>query len=205
MIRPMQPARRKRRRARLALAQALRERRLLREARVLAYLNVRAERHTEERLAEYWSRFPYWAPRPNALLPTPLEKLKSGEADPPLVRAALGEWVDTIDQLPPPPGVPESERDYWIAQRDHWVAALRKIEEGIDANKALGLEVGHRRPGKERDLIAARDAWWLIHRENVSAKEAFAMVAKPLAISPVRVRDLYYEHRDALEDHFSRP
>lgn len=213
MIRPMQPARRKRRRAprvksanvqselrraRLALAQALRERRLLREARVLAYLNVRAERHTEEKLAEAWATFP------DELLPTSLEKLYSGEARPPLVRAILGQWVDTIARLPPPPGMPESERDYWIAQRDHWVAAFRKVAEGIDANKALGLQIDHRRPAKERHLLAARDAWWLIHREKLPAAQAFTRVAKPMAISPERVRDLYYQYRDALEDYFSR-
>ncbi|WP_321964192.1 hypothetical protein [Paraburkholderia sp. J7] len=221
MIRPIKPARRKcrrapsiaaLRRARPVRARALQERRRererarrqARETRVLAYLNVRAERHTEEKLAVYWSKFPYWAPTPNALLPTTSEKLESGEASPALVREMLGQWIGTVAGLPPPPGIPESQRDYWIAQRDHWVTAFRKIAKGAEPSMALRLKIGHRRPGKERDMLAARDAWWLIHRENVPAEQAFAMVARPLAVKPKHIRDLYYEHRDDLAAYFSR-
>lgn len=217
MIRPtanraLQPARRKRRRAprvsgagepselrqaHLALARALWERRSAREARVLAYLNVRAERHTEEKLVAYWSRFSYWAPNPNALLPTAFEKLESGEASQALARTLLGQWIDAVTRAPPPPGVDEREHHFWIA-------AIRRIVEGADPSLALRFKIGHRRPGKERDMRAAANAWWLIHRENAPTEQAFVMVARPLAVTPKHVRDLYYKHRANLTAYFSR-
>jgi hypothetical protein len=179
------------RRERLALAQALRARRLEREVLVRSYLNRRAERHTVEKLAEAWASFP------DELLPTAFEKVSTGEAEPPLVRALLGQWADTLVHQPCPPGVSEAEHRFWLD-------ALRAIAEGADANKALHLKIGHRRPGKERDLLAARDAWWLIHHDNVAAEQAFATVAGPLAVTPERVQDLYYQYRAALDTYFSR-
>ncbi|WP_133790054.1 hypothetical protein [Paraburkholderia silvatlantica] len=161
----------------------------------MAYLNARAERHTEENLAVYWSKFSYWAPTPNALLPTAFEKLESGEATPALARVLLSQWVSANRQ--PPPGIDPRQHHFWTN-------ALRQISEGADPAVALRLKIGHRRPGKERDLIAARDAWWLIHRENVAPEQAFDTVARPLRVAPKRVRDLYYQHRDDLKAYFSR-
>ena len=203
MIRPiLLPARRKRKarradvqskrgRARLERSWQRWARRLDREARVLAYLNMRAEKQTEERLAEAWATFP------DELLPTALEKMRTGEAKPALVRAKLSQWIDAISRLPPPPGMEPREHQFWIN-------ALRQISDGrdIDPAVALRLKIGHRRPAKERDLLAARDAWWQIHCENVPPEQAFAKVARPLAVTPKHVRDLYYKNRAALATFF---
>ena len=172
-----------------------------RVARVLAYLNRRRERHTEERLAEAWASFP------DELLPTDFEKVLSGEAPQSLVRALFGQWVDAIARAPIPPKRDDNNpKEHAITPAEHafWLKALRSVAERADPGTALRLKIGHNRPRREAHILAARDVWWLVHRKDMRPGTAIALVAERRHLSKQDIRNACSEHRADLDVLFAR-